>query len=132
MSRHPIAASLTLGAVFLAAVAVTGCGDSASSSSTATNTATNARDRDGKTATPAEDQSNKSGDVELVARIRKAIVADDSLSTNAKNVKIVTENGGVTLRGPVNGAQERATVVRLAKQEAGQRNVVDQLDVAQP
>jgi hyperosmotically inducible periplasmic protein len=129
MSRHPIGASLTLGAVFLAAVAVMGCGDSASSS--ATNTSTNVRDREGKTATP-EDQSNKSGDVEVTARIRKALVADDSLSTNAKNVKIVTENGGVTLRGPVNDARERETVVRLAKQEVGQRNVVDQLDVAQP
>jgi hyperosmotically inducible periplasmic protein len=129
MSRHPIAASLTLGAVFLAAVAVTGCRDSASSS--ATNTATNARDRDGKTATPP-DQSNASADVELVARIRKALVADDSLSTNAKNVKIVTESGGVTLRGPVNDAREREVVVREAKQAAGSRNIVDQLDVATP
>jgi|SRR5262245_26714095 len=129
MSRHPIAASLTLGAVFLAAVAVTGCGDSASSS--ATNTATNVRDRDGKTATPT-DQSNTSADVELVARIRKALVADDSLSTNAKNVKIVTEKGGVTLRGPVNDAREREAVVRVAKQAAGSRNVMDQLDVATP
>jgi hyperosmotically inducible protein len=130
MSRHPIAASLTLGALFLAAaVAVTGCGESASSS--ATNTATNARDRDGKTATPP-DQSNSTTDVELAASIRKALVADDSLSTNAKNVKIVTENGGVTLRGPVNDGRERETVVRLAKQAAGPRNVVDQLDVAKP
>ena len=47
---------------------------------------------------------------DLAARIRKAIVADDSLSTNAKNVKIVTENGGVTLRGPVSDARERETV----------------------
>jgi hyperosmotically inducible periplasmic protein len=129
MSRHPIAASLTLGAVFLAAVAMTGCGDGAGSS--ATNTATNARDRDGKTATP-QDQSNSGGDVELAARIRKALVADDSLSTNAKNVKIVTDNGDVTLRGPVNDGHEREAVVRVAKQAAGARNVVDQLDVAQP
>jgi hyperosmotically inducible protein len=129
MSRYRIAASLTLGAALVAAVAVTGCRESANSS--ATNTAVNTRDRDGATATPP-DQSNSTADLELVSRIRKALVADDSLSTNAKNVKIVTANGGVTLRGPVNDGREREAVVRVAKQAAGQRNVVDQLDVAQP
>lgn len=129
MARHRITASFTVGTVLLAALAAGGCGESPSSS--ATNTAVNARDRDGTTATPA-DQSNSAADLELASRIRKALVADESLSTNAKNVKIVTVNGDVTLRGLVNDGREREAVIHVAKQVAGHRNVVDNLDVAQP
>ena len=64
------------------------------------NTARNVRDRDGTTLTPG-DQSESKADLALTQRIRQAIVADDSLSTTAHNVKIITSDGVVTLRGPV-------------------------------
>ena len=64
------------------------------------NTATNERDRSGETQTSG-DQSNSKDDVNTTAAIRRAVVKDHSLSTMAKNVKIITANGTVTLRGPV-------------------------------
>src|SRR4030095_7572754 len=69
------------------------------------NTGRNVRDRGGDTVTPGE-QSNTKADLNLTKQICKAIMADKSLSTNAKNVKIITANGVVTLRGPVNTPQE--------------------------
>jgi len=65
------------------------------------NTGRNVRDRGGDTLTPG-DQSNTKADLTLTQQIRKALMADKSLSTNAKNIKIITANGVVTLRGPVN------------------------------
>ena len=54
---------------------------------------------------------------------------DGELSTTAKNIKIITENGQVTLRGPVKNAQEKAKIDQLAKSAAGGAKIVDQLDV---
>src|SRR6185295_19843653 len=79
----------------------------------ADNSARNVRDRDDKTLTPP-DQGASAADRELTAEIRRAIVGDDSLSTNAKNVKIIALNGVVTLRGPVKSAAEKATVASKA------------------
>ena len=93
MERQRSSASAMFAGAALLAALVAGCGEEASSS--ATNTAVNERDRDGKTATPP-DQSNATADLEVASRIRQALVADESLSTNAKNVKIVTMNGDVT------------------------------------
>ena len=56
------------------------------------NTRRNVRDRDSRTVTPL-DQGNSQADVETTAPIRKEIVADSAMTTNAKNVKIVTLNG---------------------------------------
>lgn len=92
------------------------------------NTEKNERDRSGDTKTPL-DQSNRPEDIKLVAEIRKAVVADDSLSMTAKNVKIITTTGKVTLRGPVNNADEKAKVAAHAKAKAGQSEVIDQLEV---
>ncbi len=62
------------------------------------NTGRNVRDRNEATKTPG-DQSENEADRTITQNIRKAITADDSLSTNAKNVKIITNDGTVTLRG---------------------------------
>src|ERR1043166_7406057 len=86
----------------------------------------NVRDRTGDTLTPV-DQSETEGDRRLTQDIRKAIVADDSLSITAKNVKIITINGVVTLRGPVNTEEERQSILEKAKGIAGVQNVVNQL-----
>jgi osmotically-inducible protein OsmY len=67
------------------------------------NTGVNTRDRD-ETQVTAFDQGNSEADRKISASIRKALVDDDSLSTNAHNVKIITIGGVVTLRGPVDSA----------------------------
>ena len=92
------------------------------------NTATNERDRSGETQTSG-DQSNSSADLKVTQAIRQALMRDDTLSTTAKNIKVITENGQVTLRGPVKNAQEKTKVSQLAKSAAGGAHVVDQLDV---
>jgi len=75
------------------------------------------------------DQSNNKADLNLTQQIRKAVIADKSLSTNAKNVKIIAANGIVTLRGPVNTPQEKATIEAKAQSIAGANNVESQLEI---
>ena len=92
------------------------------------NTATNARDRSGETQTSG-DQSNSSADLKITQAIRQALMKDGELSMTAKNIKIITDNGQVTLRGPVKNAQEKAKIDQLARSAAGGAKIVDQLDV---
>ena len=92
------------------------------------NTSTNERDRSGETKTSG-DQSNSSADLKITQAIRQALIKDNQLSTTAKNIKVITANGQVTLRGPVKTAQEKARVDQLAKSAAGGAPIVDQLDV---
>lgn len=96
----------------------------------ADNTRINRRDGDGATLTPL-DQSNAAGDVEITARIRKAITATDTLSVNAQNVKIITRGEVITLRGPVKTMSEKNLIGEIAAREAGRSLRVDnQLEVA--
>ena len=92
------------------------------------NTAINERDRSGETETSG-DQSNGSADLKITQAIRQALVKDSELSMTAKNVKIITNNGQVTLRGPVKNEQEKARIDQLAKSAAGKPKIDDQLDV---
>jgi osmotically-inducible protein OsmY len=92
------------------------------------NTAINERDRSGETQTSG-DQSNSSTDLKITQVIRQALMKDAELSTTAKNVKIITNNGQVTLRGPVKNAQEKAKIDQLARSAAGSAKIDDQLDV---
>jgi hypothetical protein len=93
------------------------------------NTKVNQRDRDDSAPTPI-DQGNNASDLEITQQIRKAVVADDALSFSAKNVKIITTNGKVTLRGPVKSAEEREKIAAMARKVAGAANVDNQLEVA--
>jgi hyperosmotically inducible protein len=95
----------------------------------ADNTGRNVRDRDGDTLTSG-DQSETEADRELTQKIRQSVMEDDSLSMTAHNVKIITVNGMVTLRGPVKNAQERQAIAAKAVQIAGAKNVNNQLEVA--
>lgn len=97
----------------------------------ADNTGRNARDSDGNTMT-ADKQSNSRDDLEITRRIRAVIVDDKSLSTSARNVKIVTVYRVVTLRGPVVSAEEKASVAEKAKNVAGVSKVDNQLEIAKP
>ena len=92
------------------------------------NTATNERDRSGENKTSG-DQSNSSTDLKITQAIRQALMKDNELSTTAKNIKIITADGQVTLRGPVKTAQEKAKVDQIARSAAGGAQIDDQLDV---
>ena len=93
------------------------------------NTRLNVRDRDSRTLTPL-DQGNSQADVDTTAQIRKEIIADSGMTTNAKNVKIITLNGHVTLRGPVNTAEEKNRISAIADRIASAGNVDNQLEVS--
>jgi hyperosmotically inducible periplasmic protein len=92
------------------------------------NTATNERDRSGETKTSG-DQSNSSADLQITQAIRQALMKDNELSMTAKNIKIITANGQVTLRGPVKTAQEKAKIGQTARSAASGVQIDDQLDV---
>ena len=91
------------------------------------NTAVNKRDKDGALPTPTDQKSNDA-DVQRTADIRKRIV-DSEFSSNATNVKVVTVDGHVTLRGPVKSQVEKEAIARIATEIAGVGNVDDQLEV---
>jgi hyperosmotically inducible periplasmic protein len=95
----------------------------------ADDTGVNQRDRAPGAVTPM-DQSNSDRDLEVTRQIRQGITSDDSLSTEARNVKIVTDGGVVVLRGPVESAQEKAAIVAIATRTPGVTRVDDQLEVA--
>jgi len=92
------------------------------------NTGRNVQDRSGATLTPG-DQSESEADRTLTQKVRQAVMADESLSTTAHNIKIITTNGAVTLRGPVNSAKEKATIDAKAQQIAGATKVDNQLAI---
>src|SRR6266566_801146 len=84
--------------------------------------------RTGETKTSG-DQSNSSADLKTTQAIRRALMKDRELSTTAKNIKVITANGQVTLRGPVKTAQEKAKIDQLARSAAGGAQIDDQLEV---
>jgi len=93
------------------------------------NSGRNVRDRNNATQT-AGDQSENEADRTITQSLRKAITDDDSISTNGKNVKVVTIDGTVTLRGPVKSEKEKADIGAKAKQIAGVKKVDNQLETA--
>ena len=83
-----------------------------------------------QTASPvATDQSDAKSDVNVTAKIRRHITKDDRLSVDAKNVKIVTSGGKVTLTGPVDSEAEKKIVCMHAVKAVGKANVSDQTTV---
>jgi osmotically-inducible protein OsmY len=91
------------------------------------NTGRNVRDRDERAVTPI-DQSNTAQDVDLTQRIRSGITSIDSMSVQARNVKVITQDGVVTLRGPVESEQEKATIEMLAR-NAGATRIDNQIEI---
>ena len=92
------------------------------------NTGRNVQDRSGVPLTPG-DQSDSEADRTLTQKVRQAVMADDSLSTTAHNIKIISVDGIVTLRGPVNSAKEKANIEAKAQQIAGATKVDNQLEI---
>lgn len=144
MSHRPPMRVLVSGACAMVMVALAGCGcdpatrhSSAGGTSQGTaapaipaadNTAKNSRD-DGSTMTPL-DQGTSDADMGTTQAIRKDLMADKNLSLNGQNVKIITKDGVVTLRGPVASEAERGLIVAQAKKTAGMDRVRDQLEIA--
>ena len=92
------------------------------------NTKVNKRDRQAGEQT-ADQQKNNKADLETTRQIRKAIAADESLSTYAHNIKIITVNGKVTLKGPVRSEDEKGKIEKIASDVAGAGNVVNQIAI---
>jgi osmotically-inducible protein OsmY len=100
----------------------------ANADTAADNTGRNVRDRSDAAVTPG-DQSNNESDLKVTQSIRRAISTNDQFSALAKNVKIITADGKVTLRGPVENEQEKQGVESAAKSAAPGATVDNQLDV---
>ena len=100
----------------------------ASDSTEADNTKRNSSEQNKNTDT-AEKQSNSKDDLALTQKIRQAVMKDGSLSMNAKNVKIIAQDGKITLKGPVDSQQEKDTIGTKAGEIAGKDRVDNQLEV---
>ena len=91
-----------------------------------------ARNKDHNAAPTADQQPENKSDREITREIRRSIDSDKSLSTYAHNVKIITQNGAVTLRGPVHSDEEKHTVAsKAAEVVGGSDKVTDELTVKQ-
>jgi osmotically-inducible protein OsmY len=95
----------------------------------ADNTKVNTRDRP-KNAVTADQQKENPTDRDLTQQVRHALMQDKTLSTYAHNVKVVTQSGHVTLKGPVRSEDERKSVEAKAVGIAGAANVTNQMSVA--
>ena len=94
----------------------------------ADNTKVNTRDRAEGSPT-ADEQKESQSDREITRRIRQSVVKDESLSTYAHNVKIITQDGHVTLKGPVRSDSEKRAIEAKATEVAGQNKVTNELAV---
>src|SRR5277367_5941036 len=97
-------------------------------SAPADNTKVNQRDQNANEPT-ADQQKNNPSDRDITQQIRKSIVKDKSLSSYAHNVKIITQNGQVTLKGPVRSDDEKRAIEAKAGEIAGDNKVTSELDI---
>jgi len=117
---------LTLLAAFVLCGGVAGAQQSTSGQDAAPdNTKTNRNRSQG-----ADQQRELASDRVMTQQIRKSIMADKTLSSYAHNVKVITQNGHVTLAGPVRSEEEKSMVAAKAAELAGATNVTNQLEVA--
>ncbi len=125
---HILVASMLLGMV-----AAAGGGPALAQSGPAPapdNTRVNRGDRQEGRPT-ADQQKENQADRDLARRVRRAITSDKSLSTYARNVKIIAQDGKVTLRGPVRSQEEKQSIEAKAAQVAGDGNVTSEIQIAE-
>jgi len=94
----------------------------------ADNTKVNERDRT-KGAVTADQAKENPNDREIMQKIRKSVIDDKTLSTYAHNVKIVSEHGKVTLKGPVRTEDEKKSIEQMATSVAGAGNVTNEITI---
>ena len=124
-SLTPVLLSLTMAALISAVPMDARQSDQSKGSD---NTAVNKRDT--KTPEPTADQGkNNLSDRQLMAHIRRDVVKDKALSTYAHNVKIIAQNGKVTLKGPVHSDEEKRAIEEHARKYVGDGNVTNELEV---
>jgi len=121
-------ASLLMG---LALVAIPKAGYSALPQDAADNTKMNKGDAN-KGATTADQQKMNPSDRAITQKIRSEIMKDKSLSTYAHNIKIITQDGKVTLKGPVRTSDEKSAIEAKANAIAGDGNVTSQIEIVPP
>lgn len=126
MNKNTLLLCLVLG--YLVAV-VTPAWPQATSQVSADNTKVNKQDNNNPEPT-ADQQKNNRSDLQIARQIRQSLSQDKSLSTYAHNVKVISENGKVTLKGPVRSEDEKQAVLSKAAQIAGENNVNDKVTVA--
>jgi hyperosmotically inducible periplasmic protein len=115
--------------MFAALLSSVGYAQSTETSSKPDNTAVNKRDRSPSEVT-ADQQKMNASDRALTAKIRKAVVADKNLSTYAHNIKIISQNGTVTLKGPVQSDDEVRSIMAKATEGTGSPDkIVNQMSV---
>ena len=95
------------------------------------NTKTNQGDAN-KGAATADQQKMNPADRTTTKQIRSALMEDKTLSTYAHNIKIITQDGHVTLKGPVRTEDEKTAIGEKATQVAGAGNVTNHLTIASP
>lgn len=120
LSMVALAGGLTLGAVELTAA-----------QTAPDNTKVNTRDRAPQAVT-ADQQKETPADREISRKIRRALVTDKSLSTYAHNVKVITQDGMVTLKGPVRSEEEKDAVAAKASTIVKKNQITNQLTIAPP
>ncbi|MGA8028445.1 MAG: BON domain-containing protein [Bryobacteraceae bacterium] len=92
------------------------------------NTRVNKRDTN-STEQTADQAKNHYSDRQLMSHIRRDVVKDKSLSTDAHNIKIISDHGKVTLKGPVHSDDEKKAIEQYARKYAGDENVTDEITV---
>lgn len=116
----------TLLAAALALAVLGGC-KAKTDTAAADNTAQNKRDT--QTAPTADKAVDGKSDLDITQKVRKAVMDDGSLGTNAHNCKIVVQDGKVSLVGPVASAAEATKVQQIAAAVVGDANVINKLEV---
>jgi osmotically-inducible protein OsmY len=111
--------------LFITGLLLAGGAISGYAANNADNTGRNASDQ----SVTAQNQSEAQGDRDLTRRIRATLIKESNLSSSAKNVKVITRDGKVTLRGPVKSNQERQAVGNAAAGIAGKNNVNNRIEV---
>ena len=111
----------------ISALAVSGCDYATKPTNKNDSSSINQRDQGGSTKT-SMDQNESQKDIDITADIRRQLV-DTKMSINAQNIKIITQDGKVTLRGPVTTGDEKLQIEAIARKVAGDTKVDSQLDV---
>ena len=119
------ASHFTFGAIFLAVVNVAICAYAAQD---ATNSGKN-KVQIQNNELDARDQGISKADVEVTRKIRQEVVGEKSFSSSAKNIKIITREGHVTLKGPVQNTTEKQKIEELAVKVAGKKHVNNEIEV---
>jgi hyperosmotically inducible periplasmic protein len=127
--KKTVARTLLTQVLLLGSFGVLGAQQDNGSQAPADNTKVNRRDRSQAEPT-ADQQKENTSDRQLAAQIRRALVQDKSLSTSAHNIKIIAQNGTVTLKGPVKSEQEKEAIEAKAAEIAGASKVTSELQVA--